>query len=506
MHYLHRYVKIAYEMDKESDNLKVLPPEELRVTPLTLLEPPHVISFRDPQFADYFFKPANHNVEAALDEFDENRTILVDSLQSDSRFGSTLEMLHTMQAMHFHSHLNPFLSAQVNIIANEFVVDNAQAIAERLDSDTVMPGYRNLALAVLVDSFEKPFLARPRSPTQRIDIVLNHFEECLEAEVARKKPDRAKGTYYEIDLKSLAGVVFAQGDSLQKQELTNKLLYVSHDSPAFQEVAEVIPRLPSENVKPFLVRYQLDTEALQAAWKNAEGRHPNFANSSIETILQIEARRPGIAKALMDDFGIKCFGRYSKEMLIDMYDKKDDRDMPFGVVIMPEYDHNGAFGYKITDPLSSFYKQITDLGYATRIYEVGSKYRLGKALVQARNRSSNKISFAVLSGHGSSDLIAFGDPNLDWERSTLQQSDFKGRGVKRIGDLLTDDCYLILDSCFTGEEGGLKSTILETYPGIRVVAPDTNTSVRYIKVSKNKQGQLEFEVYWEDPNPVIIDS
>lgn len=88
------------------------------------------------------------------------------------------------------------------------------------------------------------------------------------------------------------------------------------------------------------------TEKLSNNWWKYLGSselHDIQICENLKNIIELEQRVPGISSWLMSNFGIRHFGRYPIELLLDQYMNFDDKDSPWGVFLYSYYDYNAIF-------------------------------------------------------------------------------------------------------------------------------------------------------------------
>ena len=237
------------------------------------------------------------------------------------------------------------------------------------------------------------------------------------------------------------------------------------------------------------------TDDLISAWRQSSTENELFEDveRALTCMKSLEVERPGSVSVLQQEFGIEDFMRYSPEMLIDLYDNRDDQSMPYGIVIYPKADHNGAFTSN-HETLESFYEQLKG-HYRLRIFEAGSRVGVAKALIKTKQRyaqkGGGKISFALIGGHGSPGGIQFGNGS---DRADLQISDLAGHGGNRAGgEFFESDPTIILESCSTGEIGGIGQKMSEILSA-HVIAPDVPTAFKNIQVEYDENDKPSFEI------------
>lgn len=216
-------------------------------------------------------------------------------------------------------------------------------------------------------------------------------------------------------------------------------------------------------------------------------RNSNFYEN-ISALLEIESSRPGIGKVLQQEFGINDFARYPKDILIAQYDQRDMKDgIPFGVVIYPRDDYNGA-SYVNVSQLESLFNQLQGKS-RIRIWEVRNLSQMMTVFNKSRHKYG-PISFAIITGHGTPEQIAFGKKMLG--RSKLEKADLERKGISSLKLAFVDNPTIILNSCSTGQLQGIGQAISEI--GANVIAPIAPTNLDSISASILDDGRINFNV------------
>jgi hypothetical protein len=248
---------------------------------------------------------------------------------------------------------------------------------------------------------------------------------------------------------------------------------------------------------------------------------------NIDAITQLESKQPGAAKEIFEKFGIANFARYPLYALLEQL-KKAEQDLPYGVVALPEADHNGAFLQK-RYLLEKLRGDLMGGGQETRFIEAASQYELARRLARMHQQYSgagNKMDYLVIGGHGQPESIQLGEkkrmpppiPNPELSTDEYQQileawkerqeqdqrmkpdmdiSDLRGGGAPGIrraaGKWFDKDAQIVFISCSTGAEGGFAQTVTNEL-GFSTIAPNIPAYVKEIKVKFNEQGKPIFDV------------
>lgn len=282
------------------------------------------------------------------------------------------------------------------------------------------------------------------------------------------------------------------------QHFRSAIRDLSSPITAYQVDAEITLRaLVSLNVNPFInykrvagflqdIGYKDPEHNIFPAWQNAcsdfrnpQSRNDRYVRSAIEnfiTICRLESLNPQSASFLTRNFGIKSFSRYPVELLDDQARNVNDTISPYGVIITPREDPNGVF-YNHYNSVKQLYDSIK-FSHAIRVVEVGSRQDLARALINLRNRyedqadgTKNKISFAMIQGHGTNKSIRFGQ-----KENGLLTLDDVTRASDRFADFFITDAPIVLASCRTGVKGGIGQALSRKLRAT-TLGPEEETSV-----------------------------
>lgn len=210
---------------------------------------------------------------------------------------------------------------------------------------------------------------------------------------------------------------------------------------------------------------------------------------NLSKMMEMEDQYPGLPKVLFNEFGIRVFNRYTMETLLELCDNKDKDNIPYGIIIQPINDWNGAFEQpKLIDELNSDLKGK----YYLRIFECSDKLEIAKALGKlARRYQAHKISFAIIGGHGTKTSIQFGKRFT--ERDILHLEDFTDPRMLHNQSYFEQNPTIILKSCSTGKFGGIAQKLSETF-NAQVIAPTLPTSIKKININFDENGKVKFDV------------
>lgn len=213
----------------------------------------------------------------------------------------------------------------------------------------------------------------------------------------------------------------------------------------------------------------LNAADLLADWKRGLFTH-------LQRIREIEALRPNerICSTLMEEFGIRNFGRYPARVLIEQFDERDSHQ-PYGLMAIADDDHNGAFD-NLRDTSTSIFDGARQRGVLTRIVEFRDGQSMARRLLRMKERyldrapdgAGHRMRFGLLDVHGGTHSVHPG-----------RQLTMAHLGTQKTRSLLQScfepGAWVTLQSCSTGkEDDGVAATLSQA--GLRVVGPSMEAS------------------------------
>lgn len=330
-----------------------------------------------------------------------------------------------------------------------------------------------------------------------MELLKKHLDLVKQITTSYTTTSYEQGDYYNSDAKLLRRSILEKGDKDVKGE-AQKWFEETISSDKFdvntifclQKLYGKDKKKIVDFAKTYIEKHDLPAEKLLKDWKLAK-IEPHLGFASIK---KLEDKMPGAAKVLHQEFKISDFWRYPTEVLVDQYNNRDNTDMPYGVIIFPNADHNGAFEQN-SHLIEKLYED-TKGKYLLRIMEADGKFSLARNLLFLNKKygDKHKISFGLLGGHGSKNSIQFGQDTLSnffSEKNILSKKDFKGEGVKKIKSFFEEDPSIALISCSTGKERGIGQQISETY-GAEIHAPDRPAAMIQLSTSFDQNGKIKF--------------
>lgn len=308
-------------------------------------------------------------------------------------------------------------------------------------------------------------------------------------------------------------------DNLSTQEKAKKIIVeMLQEKPEGKYVAELIAAMFSEHsyfqqegenqIQTFLERHNLKFEDIYPAWSlsttttsgkvflSKEEKVMPFnevVEANLRRIQEVDRVNSGACKWLRDEWGVKDFGRYPADMLKMQYERRDDVSRPYGVIIMPRSDWNGAFYYNrflFRDLLEEVQGDFN-----LRVAECEGKVELIWYLrkfnekYNAKDGKGQKISLMVLGGHGTENTITFG---RSYKKSDVLKIDDLERAVSNEPrEYLEENPTFILASCSTGADKGIGQKLSAKFEA-KVFAPEKPDSVGHIWAGRTKGGRWRF--------------
>ncbi len=255
-------------------------------------------------------------------------------------------------------------------------------------------------------------------------------------------------------------------------------------------------------ISEYLTKKSLDATKFIEWWKQGYGDKDNrskFIKRHLENIHTLNTKYPNAVQVLNSKFNIYDFGRYPMSVLETQYKEIENKERPYGIILYPKNDYNGAFNYDI-EIYENLLKQIKEK-YNLRVVECTTKRDIARRLISL-SKEYGPASFAIIGGHGEPDHITFGNriEERDWmnpEKYKLSKEDFEGSGVRRGVKFFTNNPTFILVSCSTGQQNGIGQKLSQVF-NAKVIAPETSTNIKKINAEINEDNSLNFSALYHD--------
>jgi len=430
---------------------------------------------------------------------EELKKIAVDIQENISVFDQVIDdptkIQRVLESINELAEAYPYFDSSETNVATDFIRRHTETITERLKPPKTVLSQEERSIRL--ECFRCLFnLASKTNDSSLIDPYISIFLESIGKEIGFSE---VRGNQMQLlGTQKLPGQLldyyYVYGSSEQSEiykQIIEKLISfideVKKEGNDLERMARVFNTLSeggdgSRTARNLLLEQILKDRGLSTAlisdW--VDGEESAIAKHLL-AIEALEKKRPGITNLLNSEFGIACFGFYPQELLIAQYDELNDVTKPYGVYLSARSDENGAIAGFTPRLLSSLGIQIAS-SYRLRIIEAGSRLEIAKQLIKLNHRYGNyqKISFAVLAGHGEKDNIQFGSSYK--KRAKLTLDDLRGKSLNRVGDFFVPHHTIILQSCSTGIEGGIAQKLSEGLEA-DVIAPDSPGFIQSIKVS-----------------------
>jgi len=230
--------------------------------------------------------------------------------------------------------------------------------------------------------------------------------------------------------------------------------------------------------------------------------HQYAYTQNLKVLYELKQESSVAPSELYRQFGITHFGRYTKEMLLRQYEERDEKK-PYGIVLFPMADHNGAF-FSSNLHLDRVQNMLGE-SHALRAVEVSSKQDIARTLVRLNEKyasnNGHKIEFAVIGGHGTKNNISFGEGRDERDRVTID--DLAGAGMNRgVAQFFEPGAEIVLVSCSTGVDDGIAKEMSQQF-GWHVSAPDNDTNLEFLNVRFENEKPVFEVVYGAAGNGVV---
>lgn len=222
----------------------------------------------------------------------------------------------------------------------------------------------------------------------------------------------------------------------------------------------------------FLVPYGLNGKKLDWSWAKNEdvddieegedygAAMENAVTGHLASIVELEAKAPGICRELNANFGIRNFRLYPQDLLLKQYEEIENFEKPYVAVISAIY---GAPDLKKW--LSEFRSEVPE-GYLIRVIEVADSYEAGRIVINAK-KYPKKAELVIMVSHGwhfinTSDGFAV-ESYLNIGGGTTDVATNPGKVDKRysklagkaIQGLCSPSAPIVMAACHIGERRGV---------------------------------------------------
>jgi len=297
----------------------------------------------------------------------------------------------------------------------------------------------------------------------------------------------------------LRDVVVTQGEAERVSAALNEDLHDSpewigatertrvHDVLLYAMAAHEQLALESSIADFMLKHHGLHPETFLAAWRigfNEKRTQEANIKDNLLLIAEIEAVQPGICQRLLENNGIRCLIRYSKELLLyldDFYEPRD-RERECASIHTAIFDRKGAF----TRPgrYDTLLRQVRGSGRNLAVYEWGSVTEREELEVRARERNP-RIVHRLEQAHSDGWTLFYGgvgkERGKEYEESTYSASEMI-EDRDRVRAIYDGIARLALNGCNAGAKYGIAHFLSDiTDATVMGVSRSKGVSIRYSK-------------------------
>lgn len=223
-------------------------------------------------------------------------------------------------------------------------------------------------------------------------------------------------------------------------------------------------------------------------WYYSYRTDPSFAFSHHFMRLQeLEAARPGASRALYERYGIRSFGRYDVDVLTRQYDERENRSLPYGIVLTGMEDHNGAHFRRVNDLAPQVRALRGADTHLLRCIEANSPRDLARRIIcldrTYRERGGHPIGFAVVLAHGRDGQVCmhYGRGGSLTPQSLVNAD---------LGPRLAPGAEVVIHACEGGKEGGFAHALSHQQLSVQA-SPDILRMLSY-DVEADAQHRVRF--------------
>jgi hypothetical protein len=281
-------------------------------------------------------------------------------------------------------------------------------------------------------------------------------------------------------------------------DLVQQIPNMPHFYTHLQPLLEV--RLDSYCEEKFGLSFSAD---LKPYWTEGSGSGGEYdLGHALSVMVAVERSCPQGVKALAERYGIREFYRYPSDLLVAQLNEEDIQQ-PYGIIVYPRADYNGAFDSRNDRRIMENMFEETRGHHGLKLFEADGTVDLARILISLDRKygRDNKIAFAVLAGHGSSYSIRFGDHHR--RRDALYQTQLAEPGARRTKDFFVQHPTVIFFSCSTGEDQGIAQEISKQLEA-QVIAPTQPTRPSDVAVSYSHAGEPHFTVEYSSDSRIYV--
>lgn len=215
---------------------------------------------------------------------------------------------------------------------------------------------------------------------------------------------------------------------------------------------------------------------------------PEAVAGNLKNLAHIQRYNPRGAAILYQVFGITHFNWFHHKTYTRQLEEMNEQG-EFGVVIIAEDDHNGAYNNR-TQAFSNLFTDLDRMGIKTRIVQAPSGRILDHRLAMI-HRKYGEAAFLAFRAHGNRFEIALGSGIFQTiSLTTLLSNKSPIRHVVQPG------IPVLIEACECAKFPGIASTLSQKTE-TQVTASPHQSSVAGISAHKDQEGNLVFQVDFE---------
>lgn len=422
----------------------------------------------------------------------DNASLLVVEMQKDTdMFRESIGKSYFMSTLSFLEDLVKLKRTYGNMELVDSIPSFAQAVLKDLRSCVdenpsayLMPAYR---LARLFEDTKNSGLLTVAS-----GIFAHNLDRLLEAEgISNKEAERLVRQVIPVanegQLRKLVRDALLPDSTLSRRLASpiDSILNLSilgnntYDRP--RRMAAVLDEISGERSNDLLNAWDDSTGKIKDRTKGSESIY--FEEFAI--VCQLEKKRPGITKFLIERYGVLNFARYPFNLLVDQYDTRGEKDTPYGIITTARYDNNGII-LNDKGQIDNAYRQAKVLSHSLKVFEAERSENLTGILLSS-NKNHGKISFLIVMAHGYHDSIALGLDGESVAVNTLHKDEIDDHNALAfLRDVFVPSAKICLISCSTGKKDGIAQKLSLILPDV-VHSPDYAAFLKEngIRIEKN---------------------
>lgn len=252
---------------------------------------------------------------------------------------------------------------------------------------------------------------------------------------------------------------------------------------------EVVEDLKNETILMFrdLGLTEEEGAKIWQTWVRCCSEKLQVVLSNLKAVKALEAKNKDACAALVREFGIHLFSRFTEGFLLEQFKEKETQG-EYLLIVLPRSDHNLAMENK-KEVYNSLLFQLSPV--PIRVVEVGSVREFLRQMWKLRKKYGNrKIAAGIIGGHSNGEFIRFGFENSKGEYSSesplLVKEHVLHPTTQVVKDCFIDNPDIVLIACSSGKENGIGQEFSQQLSAY-VQSPLTPTNISTIAASCSDQ-------------------